>query len=65
MFFSYNMGIGFCVVVAPEHAASVLEIAGEHGAEAFLIGHAERSDGREVILPKYHLTGFDGKFHPA
>jgi phosphoribosylformylglycinamidine cyclo-ligase len=65
MFFSYNMGIGFCVVVAPEHAASVLEIAGEHGAEAFLIGHTERSDGREVIIPQYHLTGLDGKFHPA
>ena len=31
MFFTYNMGIGFCVIVAPEHADSVRRIAQDHG----------------------------------
>jgi phosphoribosylformylglycinamidine cyclo-ligase len=65
MFFSYNMGIGFCIVVAPEDAASVLAVATEHGVEAQVIGHSERSEKREVLLPKHHLTGFEGKFHRA
>jgi phosphoribosylformylglycinamidine cyclo-ligase len=62
MFFSYNMGIGFCVVVAPEHAEDVRRIAGQHGSQAFVIGHTESSEKREVKIPQYHLTGSDGQF---
>jgi phosphoribosylformylglycinamidine cyclo-ligase len=62
MFFSYNMGIGLCIIVGPNDADAVLNIAKSHGVDSMIIGHIERSENREVTLPQYHLIGFDGKF---
>jgi phosphoribosylformylglycinamidine cyclo-ligase len=62
MFFTYNMGIGFCVVVAPEDAAAVRTIAHAHGVESEVIGHAVSDRKNEVRIPHYRLTGSDGKF---
>ncbi len=62
MFFTYNMGIGFCVIVAPEHADSVRRIAHDHGVESHFIGHVAGDGKKEVRVPQYRLLGSDGKF---
>src|SRR5438094_1251351 len=62
IFFTYNMGIGFCVIVAPEHADSVRRIAHEHGVESHFIGHVAGDGKKEVRVPQYRLLGSDGKF---
>jgi phosphoribosylformylglycinamidine cyclo-ligase len=63
MFFTYNMGIGFCVVVAPDDASRVQQIASDHGVESFVIGHAVKDDSKRVWVPKYGLIGENGAFH--
>ena len=40
MFEVFNMGIGFCYVVAPEAAAPTIAILQKHGRTAQRIGHA-------------------------
>jgi len=62
MFFTYNMGIGFCVIVATEHADLVRRIAHEHGVESHFIGHVAGDGKKEVRVPQYRLLGSDGKF---
>jgi phosphoribosylformylglycinamidine cyclo-ligase len=62
MFFTYNMGIGFCIVVAPDDAARVLAIASEHGVESHVIGHTVKDDRKRVWIPAYGLLGDNGAF---
>src|SRR5438876_647674 len=64
MFFTYNMGIGFCVVVAPEDADKVLGIAKEHNVGAQVIGHTTKDADKKVSLPSYGLVGRSDKFFP-
>ena len=63
MFFTYNMGVGFCVVVDPKDAEAVLRIAANHGAEGKIIGHTEDDLRKEVRIPKHRLVGYGGKFY--
>jgi phosphoribosylformylglycinamidine cyclo-ligase len=65
MFYTYNMGIGFCVVVAPEDADAVRSIAREHGTQSEVIGHIVSDAKKEVRLPQYRLVGADGKFRQS
>jgi len=65
MFFTYNMGAGFCVVVAPEHADAVRNIAHAHGVESNVIGHIIADGKKEVRIPHYRLLGSGGKFQRA
>jgi phosphoribosylformylglycinamidine cyclo-ligase len=65
MYHTFNMGVGFCVVVAPEGVAGVLARAADHGVLAWELGHA-RADGlRRIELPALGLVGEAGAFHPA
>ena len=59
------MGIGFCVVVAPEDASAVRSIAHAHGVESEVIGHTVSDLKNEVRIPHYRLIGSDGKFRPS
>jgi phosphoribosylformylglycinamidine cyclo-ligase len=63
MFFTYNMGIGFCVVVHPDDAAPALEIVRRHGTESHAIGHAVSDPQKRVRIPARGLTGRDDKFY--
>lgn len=65
MYFTYNMGIGFCVVVAPGDAARVCEIAAGAGVESRVIGHTERDPQRRVHIPRAGLVGSDDEFQEA
>ncbi len=51
MFETFNMGIGFVVIVAPEDAESTVTYFDAHGIQAFLIG--EVIDGRGEITINY------------
>jgi phosphoribosylformylglycinamidine cyclo-ligase len=64
MYTVFNMGIGFCIVVAPGDADEVLEIARRHEHEAAVIGHAVADARRRVWLPGVELVG-EGKSFAA
>lgn len=64
MFEVYNMGIGFCVVVAPADADRALTILRQRGRRAQAIGYATDDPKKQVILEKQRLIGQGKKFVP-
>jgi phosphoribosylformylglycinamidine cyclo-ligase len=65
MFRVFNMGIGFCVVVAPSDSAGICEIARAHGRAASTIGYVARDGRRSVWLPQRGLVGRADRFIAA
>jgi phosphoribosylformylglycinamidine cyclo-ligase len=65
MYRTFNMGVGFCVVVAPEGVGGVLDVAAQHGQLASELGHARADGRRRIELPTLGLVGEAGTFHPA
>jgi phosphoribosylformylglycinamidine cyclo-ligase len=65
MFDVYNMGIGFCVVVAEVDADATLAILARHGRKASVIGHAVADPSKSVQLPREKLIGTGKRFRPA
>jgi phosphoribosylformylglycinamidine cyclo-ligase len=57
MYRVFNMGIGLCVVVAPDDADRVGEIAGRCGAEAHVMGRAVEGPAGTVRLPQKGIVG--------
>jgi phosphoribosylformylglycinamidine cyclo-ligase len=57
MFSVFNMGIGFCAVVADSDAESALSILSAAGKRAHRIGHASSKLKKQVLLPQYGLVG--------
>jgi phosphoribosylformylglycinamidine cyclo-ligase len=57
MFSVYNMGIGFCAIVAPADAETALAILGGHGKRAHRIGYAVADPARRVRLTQQNLLG--------
>jgi len=51
MYQVYNMGIGFCLVVAAGHADRALEMLKGLGVEAYHLGRAVADPERKVRLP--------------
>ena len=62
MYFTYNMGIGFCVIIAPEDADAALAIARKHKAKCSVIGRTFNDPERKVLIPSAKLVGRDDKF---
>jgi phosphoribosylformylglycinamidine cyclo-ligase len=65
MFEVYNMGIGFCVVVAQADVAATLAILARHHREASVIGYAIADPTKSVHLPQHKLVGSGKRFRPA
>jgi phosphoribosylformylglycinamidine cyclo-ligase len=65
MFDVYNMGVGFCVVVAEADADATLAILARHGRRASVIGHAVADPSKSVQLPREKLIGIGKRFRPA
>ncbi len=65
MFEVYNMGIGFCVIVAEADVAATLSILARHGRQASVIGRAIADPTKSVHLPQHRLVGRGKRFHPA
>ncbi len=63
MFEVYNMGIGFCVLVAAAEADSTRVILQRHGRRARVIGRVIEDDSKGVHLPHQRLEGHGKEFH--
>ena len=63
MFLSFNMGIGFCIVVAEADADRVLALTREIEPAAQAIGRVVADDLRRVQLPQRGLVGMSKTFH--
>ena len=57
MYFVFNMGIGFCLVVPEADTDAALRIAGDHRAEAYAIGHVTEDPSRTVEVTGPRLRG--------
>lgn len=55
MYQVFNMGIGFCVVVAESDAERVIQIAAEHGTRAWRIGETVASAERTITIEPRRL----------
>ncbi len=62
MYEVFNMGIGFCYVVAPDDADLTLSILKAHGRTAQVIGHAVADADKKVRIPQRRLVGQGKKF---
>ena len=62
MFGVFNMGIGFCAVVAARDADAAISAIRQAGGDAQHIGTVV-AGGHRVEVEPYHLLGFDGHFH--
>jgi phosphoribosylformylglycinamidine cyclo-ligase len=65
MYEVFNMGIGFCYVVAPASADLVLSILKRHGRHAQRIGHAVADSDKKVRIPQRGLVGRHKSFRAA
>jgi len=57
MYEVFNMGIGFCYVVAPDAVDATLAILKQHGRTAQVIGHAVADAEKTVRIPQRGLVG--------
>jgi phosphoribosylformylglycinamidine cyclo-ligase len=62
MFEVYNMGVGFCVLVAERDRETALAILQRHGRRASVIGRVIEDDSKGVYLPAQKLTGHGKEF---
>lgn len=60
----YNMGVGFCVLVADADAATVMAVLAEHGRKARVIGTVVEDPTRGVRLAQRRLVGHGKRFLP-
>ena len=58
----YNMGIGFCVLVAEKDRDATLSILQRHGRRAQVIGRVIEDDSKGVYLPRQRLVGHGKQF---
>ncbi|MGQ9729445.1 MAG: phosphoribosylformylglycinamidine cyclo-ligase, partial [Candidatus Fervidibacter sp.] len=56
MFTTFNMGVGFCLIVAPDDADKVIDILQTHGERAKVIGQVGALGGKKVTIPRKGLT---------
>jgi phosphoribosylformylglycinamidine cyclo-ligase len=62
MYQVYNMGVGFCVLVAAQDRDAALAILQRHGRRAQMIGRIIEDDSKAVYLPRQRLVGHGKEF---
>jgi phosphoribosylformylglycinamidine cyclo-ligase len=65
MFEVFNMGVGFCYVVAPAGADLTIEILKKHGREAQRIGFAVSDPEKKIRISQRNLVGQHKSFWTA
>jgi phosphoribosylformylglycinamidine cyclo-ligase len=65
LFEVYNMGIGFCVIIAEADVEATLAILARHHRAASVIGYAIADPTKPVHLPQHKLVGSGKKFRRA
>lgn len=63
MYQVYNMGVGFCVLVAEEDTDAALAILQQHGRRAQIIGRVIEDQSKGVYLRRERLVGHGKQFH--
>ncbi len=63
MFQTYNMGIGFCVVLDPADVSLAQSIAGKRGIASQPIGHTVEDEEKRVYIAPKSLIGHHKSFH--
>jgi len=59
---TFNMGVGFCVVVSEKDADKVVTICRKHKHKALVIGRAVKDPERKIIIPSMGVVGKAEKF---
>jgi phosphoribosylformylglycinamidine cyclo-ligase len=62
MYATFNMGIGFCVVVPPDSERAATDALTSAGEEPLAIGLVTDRPGREVSIPSLALRGHGDTF---
>ena len=62
MFQVFNMGVGFCVVVAKSEADQVMQIATDHNVRSWWIGETVVSEDRTVTIEPRRLHSREQRF---
>jgi len=62
MFEVFNMGVGFCIIVAEADCGATLSILRRHGRRAQVIGRVIEDDSKGVYLPHQKLVGHGKEF---
>ena len=62
MYQVYNMGIGFCILVAETDRDPVLSVLQRYGRRAQVIGRVIEDDSKGVYLPRERLVGHGKEF---
>jgi phosphoribosylformylglycinamidine cyclo-ligase len=57
MYKTFNMGVGFCVIVAPADAERARGIAASHGTESIVLGYTDADERRRVRITPKDLVG--------
>ena len=65
MFKTFNMGVGFCVILAADDVARAREIATRNGVESVVLGHVEADPRRRVRVLPSSSVGEQKTFAPA
>jgi phosphoribosylformylglycinamidine cyclo-ligase len=65
MFEVFNMGIGFCVIVAEADVDMALAILARHNRQTRVIGHVVADPTKSVHLPQHNLIGRGKRFQPT
>jgi phosphoribosylformylglycinamidine cyclo-ligase len=65
MFRVYNMGIGFCIIVAATETERVLSVVRAHQKTAHRIGYAMVDERRQVVVKQKNLIGQGKRFRRA
>jgi phosphoribosylformylglycinamidine cyclo-ligase len=65
MYYAFNMGIGFCIVVPDGEVERAAGLLREEGYPCQRIGSVVPGPEKCVNLPAQHLAGLDGRFQPA
>jgi len=63
MYRTFNMGIGFCVVVSPYSVDDIQSRVSSKGLKSYRIGYVEKGGGKSVIVPSKGLRGYGRKFY--
>lgn len=61
---TFNLGIGLCIVTAPEAEAETLALFKSRGMEASVIGRAVCDPDRTIHIPGLKVVGKKDKFYP-
>jgi phosphoribosylformylglycinamidine cyclo-ligase len=65
MYRAFNMGVGFCLVVAPDAGDAVTDTLAQHGAPAVVLGTAVEDAERTLRFRPRGLVGRNGRFSQA